>query len=148
MFKKLLAAVGIGGTKVNTIVKPTPLFPGSPLEGEVHVQGGEVAQELEGLTVRLMTEVEVEVGDQEHRQGHVLAEWRLPAAGRIDPGHLIRVPFRVELPWETPVTVIPGLTRSAKVWLKVGMMNFGTSSAGGNTSHRAMTTKRTTMVIR
>lgn len=148
MFKKLLAAVGIGGTKVNTIVKSTGLFPGSPIEGEVHVQGGEVAQELEGLTLRLMTEVEVEVGDQEHRQSYVLAEWRLPASGRIDPGHLIRVPFRVELPWETPVTVIPGLSRSAKVWLKTGLAIDDAVDAGDHDELRIQPTPAMVAVMR
>lgn len=148
MFKKLLAAVGIGGTKVNTIVKTASLLPGGPLEGEVHIQGGEVAQELEGLTVRLMTEVEVEVGDHETRQSHVLAEWRLPAAGRVDPGHLIRVPFRVDLPWETPVTVIPGLSRSAKVWLQTGLAIDDAVDAGDRDELRIQPTPAMVAVMR
>lgn len=121
MFKKLLAAVGVGGAKVNTVVTGGDLQPGGPIKGVVVVKGGDVDQTIEGLRIRLMTEVEVEVGDQEMRQPQVLAEWPIRFAGVLPAGEEQRVPFEATLPWETPVTVVPGLVRAAKVWLQTGL---------------------------
>lgn len=121
MFKKLLAAVGVGGAKVNTVVTGGDLHPGGPIKGVVMVKGGDVDQHIEGLSVRLMTEVEVEVGDNELRQPQVLAEWPIRFGGVLPAGDEQRVPFEGTLPWETPITVVPGLARGARVWLQTGL---------------------------
>lgn len=121
MFKKLLAVVGVGGAKVDTVVTGGDLQPGGPIKGVVVVKGGDVDQTIEGLRIRLMTEVEVEVGDNKMRQGHVLAEWPIRFAGVLPAGEERRMPFEATLPWETPVTVIPGIPRGVKVWLQTGL---------------------------
>lgn len=121
MFKKLLAAVGVGGAKVDTVVKQAAFVPGDRIEAEILVQGGEVEQEIEGLAVRLMTEVEIEVGDSKLRQPQVLAEWRVAFQGNVAARSQQRIPFAAELPWETPITVVPGLARNVRVWLHTGL---------------------------
>ncbi|TIC85392.1 hypothetical protein E5K04_04680 [Crenobacter intestini] len=68
MFKKLLAAAGVGGATVDIRLANPRLAPGEVLSGEVVVQGGSVAQRIEAIELLLMAEVEVESGDHEHRE--------------------------------------------------------------------------------
>src|SRR5690606_36417631 len=65
-FKKLLASLGAGGASVETVLHEVNVVPGGVVQGEVRIQGGSVAQQIEGLSVGLQAKVEVESGDQEY----------------------------------------------------------------------------------
>jgi sporulation-control protein len=108
VFKKLLAAMGAGGASVETTLDNPNVVPGGQVEGRVNVKGGEVPQDIEGISVALVARVEVESGDSEHHQN--IAFHHLPLSGRfqLQPGAPVTLPFGLEIPWETPITAVQG----------------------------------------
>jgi sporulation-control protein len=107
-FKKLLASLGAGGASVETVLTEANVVPGGVVQGEVRIQGGTVDQQIEGLSVGLQARVEVEGGDQEVKQDIEFTKVRLGGAFEAKAGAVHVVPFGLEIPWETPVTMIAG----------------------------------------
>ncbi|MDX2558031.1 sporulation protein [Streptomyces sp. TX20-6-3] len=107
-FKKLLASLGAGGATVETVLTEENVVPGGVVQGEVRIQGGSVDQQIEGLSVGLQARVEVEGGDQEHKQDIEFVKVRLGGAFEVKAGAVHVVPFGLEIPWETPVTTVSG----------------------------------------
>ncbi|MFI1717098.1 sporulation protein [Streptomyces sp. NPDC053513] len=107
-FKKLLASLGAGGATVETVLTEENVVPGGVVQGEVRIQGGSVDQQIEGLSVGLQARVEVEGGDQEHKQDIEFVKVRLGGAFEVKAGAVHVVPFGLEIPWETPVTAVAG----------------------------------------
>lgn len=107
-FKKLLASLGAGGASVETVLHEENVVPGGVVQGEVRIQGGTVNQQIEGLSVGLQARVEVESGDQEYKQDIEFTRVQLGGAFELQAGAVHAVPFGLEIPWETPVTMIDG----------------------------------------
>ncbi|KUM89720.1 sporulation protein [Streptomyces pseudovenezuelae] len=107
-FKKLLASLGAGGASVETVLTEVNVVPGGVVQGEVRIQGGSVDQEIEGLSVGLQARVEVESGDQEYKQDIEFTKVSLGGAFTLQANAVHTVPFGLEIPWETPVTMIDG----------------------------------------
>ncbi|OPF84097.1 sporulation protein [Streptomyces antioxidans] len=107
-FKKLLASMGAGGASVETVLTEENVVPGGIVQGEVRIQGGSVAQQIEGLSVGLQARVEVEGNDQEYKQDVEFTRQRLGGAFEVQPGAVHAVQFGLEIPWETPVTMFMG----------------------------------------
>ncbi|MFJ5706555.1 sporulation protein [Streptomyces sp. NPDC093105] len=107
-FKKLLASLGAGGATVETVLTEENVVPGGVVQGEVRIQGGSVDQKIEGLSVGLQARVEVEGGDQEHKQDVEFVKVRLGGAFEVKAGAVHTVPFGLEIPWETPINTIGG----------------------------------------
>lgn len=117
MFKKLLAAAGVGGATVDTRLANPRLAPGEVLSGEVVVQGGSVAQRIEAIELLLMAEVEVESGDHEHREARALGRLRVSDGLQIEAGETRALPFALTLPRETPVNLLNHHGRPLAVWI-------------------------------
>lgn len=49
MFKQLLASVGIGASKIDTQLQSNQCAPGGRLQGQIQIQGGAVAQQINGF---------------------------------------------------------------------------------------------------
>jgi sporulation-control protein len=107
-FKKLLASLGAGGASVETVLTEVNVVQGGVVQGEVRIQGGSVDQEIEGLSVGLQAKVEVESGDQEYKQDIEFTKVSLGGAFTLQANAVHAVPFGLEIPWETPITVIDG----------------------------------------
>lgn len=107
-FKKLLASLGAGGASVETVLTEVNVVPGGVVQGEVRIQGGSVNQNIEGLSVGLQARVEVESQDSEYKQDIEFTKMQLGGAFELQPGAVHAVPFGLEIPWETPVTMIDG----------------------------------------
>ncbi|GAB2776230.1 hypothetical protein GCM10027073_06250 [Streptomyces chlorus] len=107
-FKKLLASLGAGGASVETELHEINVVPGGVVQGEVRIQGGSVNQQIEGLSVGLQAKVEVESGDEEYKQNIEFTKSRLGGAFELEAGAVHAVPFGLEIPWETPITMIDG----------------------------------------
>ncbi|MDQ0759633.1 sporulation protein [Streptomyces canus] len=107
-FKKLLASLGAGGASVETVLTEVNVVPGGVVQGEVRIQGGSVDQEIEGLSVGLQAKVEVENGDQEYKQDIEFTKVSLGGAFTLQANEVHAVPFGLEIPWETPITMIDG----------------------------------------
>ncbi|PZG05297.1 sporulation protein [Micromonospora craterilacus] len=108
VFKRLMQAMGAGGPGVETVLANPNCRPGGQLEGTIAVTGGDHGVDISYLALGLFTRVEVESGgneyvtDQEFHRQHVTGAFRLEAGQRYD------VPFRFDVPWETPVTQLYG----------------------------------------
>lgn len=107
-FKKLFASLGAGGASVETVLNDANVVPGGVVQGEVRIEGGSVAQEVEGLSVGLQARVEVESGDNEYKQDIEFHRQRLGGAFEIQPEAVHTVSFSLDVPWETPVTSVLG----------------------------------------
>ncbi|QKJ66234.1 sporulation protein [Deefgea piscis] len=103
MFKKLFAAVGVGGATVDTVLDNASVYPGSTLNGYVLIRGGSVDQAIEYVDLVLMTEAEQKVGDSEVRVAQTIAKFRVANAFSATAGLERRLPFSLTLPLETPV---------------------------------------------
>lgn len=111
MFQKVMASLGQGGATVDALILDRNVRPGGTLHGEVLLVGGQVDQEVESLAVTVLARVE--------RTGHGsdgapevvdMPFQNVQLSGRelVRAGAQIKVPFEVQLPWETPVTTVFG----------------------------------------
>lgn len=107
-FKRLLASLGAGGASVETVLNDVNVVPGGVVQGEVRIQGGSVAQEIQGLSVGLQARVEVEGQDQEYKQDIEFLKVQLGGAFTLQAEAVHPVPFSLEIPWETPITSFAG----------------------------------------
>ncbi|GGO81099.1 hypothetical protein GCM10012280_04500 [Wenjunlia tyrosinilytica] len=100
--------MGAGGASVETVLTEPNVVPGGVVQGEVRVEGGKVAQQIEGLSVGLQARVEVESGDEEFKQNIEFHKEQIGGAFEVQPGQVFAVPFGLEIPWETPITMFGG----------------------------------------
>ncbi|MFF4953827.1 sporulation protein [Streptomyces chattanoogensis] len=107
-FKKLLASMGAGGAKVETVLFEENVVPGGVAQGEVRIQGGSVAQDIQGLSVGLQAVVEVETSDGESKRNIEFTKLQVGGAFQVQAGAAHTVPFGLEIPWETPITTFLG----------------------------------------
>lgn len=107
VFKRLKASLG-SGVSVDTVLANPNVVPGGELTGEVRFTGGSVDYDVEGITLTLVALVEIESGDSEYRSNEPFH--RVPVAGRfrLAAGATHAVPFRFNVPWETPITAVNG----------------------------------------
>ncbi|MEV4734442.1 sporulation protein [Saccharopolyspora sp. NPDC049426] len=108
MFKKLLAAVGVGGAEVETELRTPGVQPGGQVHGVVRLRGGEVPQQLDGVSVEFVTRVEREVNDDEVESVRGFGRQRVGQGVALQPGQVLELPFQVAAPMETPITFYGG----------------------------------------
>ena len=121
MFKKILASVGIGAAKVDTVLETEHLQPGQKFNAVIVIKGGDVEQEISGLDLALMTRVKVESDDGEYFTNHVIEKWRITDIGMIAAGTEKHIPFEARLHSETPITEINAGYNQSHVWLETGL---------------------------
>lgn len=117
MFKKLLASLGVGGAQVDTQLDNPQLRPGDLLSGRVVVKGGKADQDIEKIDLLLMTEAEYESGDHEDRVAQLLGAVRVAERFTIRAGEERQLPFRLQLPIETPINALAHHGRPLPVWI-------------------------------
>ncbi|CAL9604218.1 Sporulation-control protein spo0M [Nocardiopsis dassonvillei] len=108
VLKRLLAGIGFGGASVETRLDTPSTTPGGTVRGTVLVEGGDVDQQVEELTVGLQALVESEVGDSEVHTNLEFHRLRLGGQTRLVPGQRFEVPFEIPVTWEAPVTAYQG----------------------------------------
>jgi sporulation-control protein len=108
VFKKLLASMGAGGASVETVLQNPNVTPGGVVQGQVHLAGGQIEQEIERVSVGLTARVEVDTDDHEFHTN--MDFWKQPLTGRfqLQPGQRHDIPFQMSVPWETPPTAFFG----------------------------------------
>ncbi len=121
MFKKILASVGIGAAKVDTVLETEHLQPGQKFNALIVIKGGDVDQEIAGLDLALMTRVKVDSEDGEYFTNHVIDKWRITDIGIIAAGAEKHIPFEARLHSETPITEINAGYNQSHVWLETGL---------------------------
>ncbi|KMZ39912.1 MULTISPECIES: sporulation protein [Bacillales] len=105
MFKKLLASVGIGSAQVDARLEQDSLIPGDMVRGEVHIKGGDVAQEIDEIYMYVVTHYEREVNDSKAKEECTLVKYRLSERVQLKPKEEAVLPFAFQLPYETPLTM-------------------------------------------
>ncbi|MFC3032243.1 sporulation protein [Pseudoalteromonas fenneropenaei] len=121
MFKKILASVGIGAAKVDTVLETEHLHPGQKFQAQIHVTGGSTAQDISGLQLALMTRVKVEGDDGSYFVNHIIEKWRIAEQFTIAPGETRIVPFEARLHSETPITELSGGLNQTHIWIETGL---------------------------
>ncbi len=106
MFQKVMASFGQGGATVDARILDRHVRPGGTLHGEVILIGGQVDQEVESLAVTLLARVEQ--GDDGQTVDLPFQNVQLAGRELVRAGAQIKVPFEVQMPWETPVTTVLG----------------------------------------
>src|SRR5690349_14261940 len=100
-----MRAFGAGGPSVDTVLAEPTTQPGQHLEGQVRIEGGDNATEIEYVSLGLATRVEGE------NDAHSLVEFarlQVSSGFPLGPGERRDIPFRFPVPWETPVTEVYG----------------------------------------
>jgi sporulation-control protein len=108
VFKRLLGSLGVGGPTVDTVLDAGPVHPGGPLTGQVRLQGGSSAFDIEHISLELVARVEDERGEEEREGVVVFDRFTVGGGFRLAEGEHQSLPFTVHLPWETPVTELYG----------------------------------------
>ncbi|NVD06551.1 sporulation protein [Vibrio sp. JPW-9-11-11] len=118
MFAKLKASLGIGAAQVDTVLDSLSVFQGETLKGVVHIQGGDVEQQVDAINLKLCTEVKVESEDSTSYQDFILGKLQAVQPFVIGPNEHKQVPFEFHLDAETPVTALNALKNQSHVWLE------------------------------
>lgn len=121
MFKKILASIGIGSAKVDTILNTEHLLPGQDFEAQIVVTGGDVEQDISGLELALMTKAKTENDNGVSFQNHILQRWRICNEFTLSPHEIKTIPFSAKLHPETPITEITPQQNHSMVWLATGL---------------------------
>ncbi|HYN94587.1 MAG TPA: sporulation protein [Pilimelia sp.] len=108
VFKRMMQALGVGGPSVETVLANPNCRPGGYLEGQIHIVGGEHPVDIEYVALGLITRVEVESGDSEYNSTQEFHRQAATGAFQLGAGVRHSVPFRFEVPWETPITEVYG----------------------------------------
>lgn len=100
MFKKILASLGKGAATVDLQYDNRNYQAGDSIQGEVVIQGGEVEQKINQLTVRLMMNVVLKQGSVSKEVAHI------PLVNRdcIHPKERKVIPFHYVLPTNIPIS--------------------------------------------
>lgn len=117
MLKQLMSALGVQGATIDTRIFDSNTQGGAWLEGEIRVEAGESDQVINQIALQLKTIAEVEAGDHEFSQPLVLQTWPVTTGFRLAARQRFAIPFRIQLPYETPVTQVACRRNSARVWL-------------------------------
>lgn len=121
MFGKMMAAMGLQGVRVDTIIHTPDLSAGQLIQGEVQLSGADSAKTINGLALQLMTIAEVESGDHEFNQPLMLQQWRLAERFELAAKQSLTLPFQVQLPYETPITEVACRRNSSRVWIHTNL---------------------------
>ncbi|RED63820.1 sporulation protein [Cohnella lupini] len=112
-FGRVLASIGIGSAKVDTVLEKSSYFPGEEIRGVVRIQGGSVEQQVDGIRLSVMTTYLREMNDSKIHQNAQISSIRVSQPQLIAVQELKEIPFSFVLPWNTPLTM--GRT---PVWIK------------------------------
>jgi sporulation-control protein len=116
MFGKIMASVGIGSAKIDTVIDQKEANLGDVVTGKVYITGGNVEQNISGIELALKTYVEVESKDGEYTVSHTIDKWNISDKFTINPKEELNYDFELQIHPETPVTVLPCYNKS-KVWI-------------------------------
>lgn len=77
LFNRMMAGVGVGAAKIDTLLERTSYSPGEEMRGAVRIYGGSVDQHIEGIDLSIMTYYIKEVNDSKLKQNLELGRVRV-----------------------------------------------------------------------
>ncbi|WP_280252649.1 sporulation protein, partial [Nocardia abscessus] len=98
MFKKLLAAAGVGGAEVETELFTPGVQPGGTVEGVIRLRGGAVAQEIASVAVEFVTRAEQEYEDHEGVRDIAFGRNGVHGPLHLPPGAVLDFRFAARAP--------------------------------------------------
>lgn len=117
MLNQLISALGIRGARIDTRIHDINTVGGGWIQGEIAVEGGDREQVINGIALQLKTRAEVEAGDHEFNRDLILQHWPVTTAFKLSAGQRFGIPFKIQLPYETPVTQVSCRRNRSSVWL-------------------------------
>ncbi|HET6706279.1 sporulation protein [Amycolatopsis sp.] len=108
MFNRMLSRFGIGGPSVDTVLDSPHAEPGRPVTGQVHVRGGNADAEIGQVVLALVASADPAPGQYGYGGDTEFFRLVVQQGLRVPAGQLVSIPFRLPLPWETPVTAVGG----------------------------------------
>ncbi len=106
MLKNVLASIGIGGAKVDTIVDNPQLSVDETLSGKIVIRPGDVPQRIDGVEIELVTRCIVETRNDQRVYGQItVASARVAESVAVAPGELREVPFTMRVPAFAPLSL-------------------------------------------
>lgn len=104
VFKKFLASMGIGGATVDTVLAQSILVPGEMMRGTIRLQGGNVDQTIDRITLVLESVAERENSDYVTHETIRISQHTLLERFTVPAGKMLEVPFEKLVPIDTPLT--------------------------------------------
>ncbi|PWW05182.1 sporulation-control protein [Paenibacillus cellulosilyticus] len=105
LFNRIMASVGIGSAKVDTLLEKSSYYPGEEIRGVIRIYGGAVEQRIEGIDLAVMTYYTREVNDTKVQEKAQLGVVRATGAIQLRANEQKDVEFSFRLPVSTPLTV-------------------------------------------
>lgn len=121
MFQKLMTSVGVGAAKVDTVLTSEQIEQGGELQGTIYIAGGNTAQKIDAITLKLCTEVKTEVNDRVVYETFILGKTQGVPPFTIEAGERKQVAFTLPLPKETPITQLHTTNNKCRVWLETSL---------------------------
>ena len=107
MFKSLFKKLGFGNVSVDARLRGA-VQQGGVLEGDVFITGADEPTTIDELYLRVACEYTRERDDYNSKETSILVEHKLFDRFVIQPKEQKSVPFRIQMPFETPVTTFGG----------------------------------------
>lgn len=115
--KKVMAnTLGIGGAKINTIIKTNSIYPGEVIEGVCEIKGGKVIQDISHIMLYIKTSYKRENDDKIDIVETVLQTEKIIINKTIKEDEVIQLPFKFNLNKNIPVTL-----NKSKVWITTSL---------------------------
>ncbi|WP_458119752.1 sporulation protein [Paenibacillus sp. Z6-24] len=115
-FNKMLARVGIGAAKIDTVLDQSEYYPNSEVRGIVYIEGGSVDQDVGNIYIEVMTQYIREQDDKKHYVNYTIAKYRVSEKTQVKSSQKLEIPFGFTLPSQTPLTL-----SNQKIWLHTGL---------------------------
>jgi sporulation-control protein len=115
-FSKVLASVGIGSARVNTVLYNSNVYQGGEIRGHIDVEGGSSEQRIDKINLFVMTRYEKESGDHKVKLNDKVQWVDIPILKDIKPGEKIQIPFAFTLDKNTPISSF-----NCPVWIHTGL---------------------------
>jgi sporulation-control protein len=103
MIQQLLASIGIGSARADTVLTSSRLVVGEPMHGEVQLFGGQVNQRVGQIYVDLMYLREYD--DKYHWAS--FQQWAVSDELELKAGERVSIPFTIHLPQHAPISIEP-----------------------------------------
>lgn len=104
MFKKVLSSLGFGCATIDTILRDQDVVAGQPLHAELQIRGGETEQDIQAVTVELVTDCRVEITENASERGEVVVASSRVEIGRIGANEERTIPLQLDVPAGAPVS--------------------------------------------
>lgn len=134
----MMAAVGVGGARIDTQVHTPAVRIGEELTGVVVMQGGSVEQRIERVNMGLATRYR----SDDSVVTHTLLTRPVLGEVVLRPGERREIPFRLPIPQGTPLT-LPGTA----VWLVTDADIAGAADPGDNDQLQILPSREMEVVL-